>query len=322
MNTLASWIDADAVSGMARDMAPPAADASAVWTVPGGETPVTRLVAEDFRLPEHFSQDPFPAPDMDLPPGERNRVRNFLEGIRLKAEHSGLIPRVPEAAETEPQAFLPVPEGGQSASLPQGQAPFRLTPLPFVPPLENPLAAALEAPRETLGTLLHLPPLPSSAGPGAAAGAVSPPAQASRRPLPHFEVPLGPLATRIRALTDWIRRQIETNDIFILDTQGCPVGDREAVPRIVASAVVLAEAARRAAAYLPDASTSALYLDLEDGRRLGIIGTPTSHGNFTLGLVLPDTLTPRDADRLRRALKRTVEADAPTALRPPPRERW
>lgn len=318
MNTLASWIDADAVSGMARDMAPPAADASAVWSMPGGETPVTRLVAEDFRLPEHFSQDPFPAPDVDLPPGERSRVRNFLEEIRQKAEHSGLIPRTPETAETEPQAFIPLPEGGQNGSVPHGQAPFRLTPLPFVPPVENPLAAALEAPRETLGTLLHLPPLPASSG----MSAVSPPAPASRRPLPHFEVPLGPLATRIRALTDWIRRQIETNDIFILDTQGCPVGDREAVPRIVASAVVLAEAARRAAAFLPDAPTSALHLDLEDGRRLGIIGTPTSHGNFTLGLVLPDTLTPRDADRLRRALKRTVEADAPTALRLPPRERW
>lgn len=142
-----------------------------------------------------------------------------------------------------------------------------------------------------------------------------------RRHIPHFEVPLGPLTTRLRALTDWIRRQIDAADIFIIDAQGCPVSDREASSEIVAGALLLAEAARRAAPHLPSAAEGAIYLDLQDERRLCVIDTATRHGIFTLGLIVPDALAPRAADRLRRALRRTVEAENQSAALPP-RERW
>lgn len=158
------------------------------------------------------------------------------------------------------------------------------------------------------------------AGAGAEAGIVPSPLP-PRRHVPHFEVPLGPLTTRLRALTDWIRRQLDAADIFIIDAQGCPVTDREAPGEIVAGAVLLAEAARRAAPHLPSAAEGAIYLDLQDERRLCVIDTVTRHGTFTLGLIVPDALAPRAADRLRRALRRTVEVEGqPLTL--PPRERW
>lgn len=365
MNTLVSWIDADAVSGMARDMASEPTEAVTWVAGPGEATPVTRLIADDFRLPEHFAPEPFPAPGPALPPEERSKVRHFLEEIRQKAEHSGLIPRpaepVPSPERTDSAVGSPaLPPLGQAEQTAVAHAPPSSSPVPVpvpVPattpvhsplpqpavapvsfrgaPFSKPPGAASPASAPPSGTspspVLHLPPLATTSAGPAASPVPSSPAGASeeissvpplRRHIPHFEVPLGPLATRVRALSDWIRRQIETNDIFILDTNGCPVGDREAVPEIVASAVVLAEAARRAAAHLPDAPTGALYLDLEDERRLCVISTATTHGNFTLGLILPDALIPRAADRLRRALKRTVEADAPAPLRLPPRERW
>ncbi len=253
---------------MARDIAPAASDV-APWFVEAA-TPVTRLMADDFRLPEHFASAPFPGPPAAMAAPEREKVRHFLDNIRHKAEQSGLIPK-PGAEES--------PAHGVTASgLPAWSAPV---------PMPAPELSAI-------------PP---------------------RRHVPHFEVPLGPLTTRLRALTDWIRRQIDSADIFIIDAQGCPVSDREAPGEIVAGAVLLAEAARRAAPHLPSAAEGAIYLDLQDERRLCVIDTATRHGIFTLGLIVPDALAPRAADRLRRALRRTVEAEAqPLAL--PPRERW
>ncbi len=253
---------------MARDIAPAASDV-APWFVEAA-TPVTRLMADDFRLPEHFASAPFPGPPAAMAAPEREKVRHFLDNIRHKAEQSGLIPK--PGAEESPA------HGVTSSGLPAWSAPV---------PMPAPELSAI-------------PP---------------------RRHVPHFEVPLGPLTTRLRALTDWIRRQIDSADIFIIDAQGCPVSDREAPGEIVAGAVLLAEAARRAAPHLPSAAEGAIYLDLQDERRLCVIDTATRHGIFTLGLIVPDALAPRAADRLRRALRRTVEAEAqPLAL--PPRERW
>ena len=268
MNTLGSWIDQEALAGMARDIAPAASDA-APWFVDAA-TPVTRLMADDFRLPEHFASAPFPGPPASMAAPEREKVRHFLDNIRHKAEQSGLIPK--------PGA---------------GEPPAHVVSASDLPPWGTPVP--MPAPE-----LSAIPP---------------------RRHVPHFEVPLGPLTTRLRALTDWIRRQIDSADIFIIDAQGCPVSDREASGEIVAGAVLLAEAARRAAPHLPSAAEGAIYLDLQDERRLCVIDTATRHGIFTLGLIVPDALAPRAADRLRRALRRTVEAEAqPLAL--PPRERW
>ncbi len=292
MNTLGSWIDQDAFSGIAHDIAPPALGSAMPWFADAA-TPVTRLMADDFQLPEHFASVPFPDPPAAMAAPERAKVRHFLDTIRHKAEQSGLIPR------SEP---VPVPAAPLQ---PAGPPPWEMN-----PPVPG-------------GTVpVPVPPWasPDPAGPGPAGGFPAP-GLPPRRHVPHFEVPLGPLTTRLRALTDWIRRQIDAADIFIIDAQGCPVSDREAPGEIVAGVVLLAEAARRAAPHLPAAAEGAIYLDLQDERRLCVIDTATRHGTFSLGLIVPDALAPRAADRLRRALRRTVEAEGQT-LTLPPRERW
>ncbi len=134
----------------------------------------------------------------------------------------------------------------------------------------------------------------------------------SRRGLPYFVPPMGPLATRIRALMDWLKKQVAAESMFIVDAQGCPVTDAEPSPEILAGAVVLMEAARRAARHVPTAAEGALHIDLPDARKLCVIHTETSYGHFCLGLVTTEVLNSSSADRLRRALQRTVESDGET----------
>ena len=134
----------------------------------------------------------------------------------------------------------------------------------------------------------------------------------SRRGLPFFVPPFGPLATRIRALVDWLKRQVQADSIFIIDAQGCPMTDTEPEANLLAGALLLADAARRTARHVPATGSGALQVDCADGKKLCVIHTETKYGHFCLGLVGADTLSPSTADRLRRALQRTVEADGET----------
>lgn len=161
---------------------------------------------------------------------------------------------------------------------------------------------------------------PHAASPAAAvtSGDEEAAALPARRTVPWFNPPAGPLGTRIRAFVDWLRREVECAHVFITDNQGQPMTDRDDAesPEVIAGAVLLAEAARRALKHLPENTDGAVHLDMPGDRKLCIIDTPTSYGTFCLGMLLPEALAARAADRLRRALRRTVEGEpisSPTA---------
>lgn len=250
MTTLGSWIDAETVSGLGKELTTPSPGAGK-W--PGGPSlSLTKLSAEDFRLPENYLPAPFPAPENE----ERDKVREMLRGVRKKAEESGLVGK----PGTSP--------GDEAAPLPPGSPPLN-------------------------------------------------------RSVPYFTPPVGPLATRIRAFVDWLRRQVSCHELFIVDQQGSPVSDRDAPAELVTAAVLIAEAGRRALKYLPaTASEGAVHLDLPEERKLCVIDTVTTVGAFFLGLVIPEALSARAADRLRRALKRTIESEPAAVVVQQRAERW
>jgi len=249
MTSLGSWIDAETVSGLGKELTtPPTAGTARA----GAEAqPLTKLSAEDFRLPENYLPAPFPGPDNE----ERDKVREMLRNVRRKAEQSGLVAKPGDAAPADP---LPAPTG--------------------TPPLN--------------------------------------------RSVPYFTPPVGPLATRIRAFIDWLRRQVTCHELFIVDQQGSPASDRDAPAELVTAAVLMAEAGRRALKYLPSTADGAVHLDLPEERKLCIIDTITTVGPFFLGLVLTEALSARASDRLRRALKRTIETEPSNVVVQQRAERW
>jgi hypothetical protein len=254
MTTLGSWIDAETVSGLGKELTTPAA-AGTSWAG-AGMLPLTKLSADDFRLPGNYLPAPFPGPDNE----ERDRVREMLRNVRRKAEESGLVnkPGAPAEEDTVPEVPPPVLTGS--------------------PPLN--------------------------------------------RSVPYFTPPVGPLATRIRAFIDWLRRQIQCHELFIVDQQGSPASDRESSPELVTAAILMAEAGRRAMKYLPSTADGAVHLDLPEERKLCVIDTVTTVGPFFLGLVLTDALSARAADRLRRALRRTIETEPANVVVQQRAERW
>jgi hypothetical protein len=146
----------------------------------------------------------------------------------------------------------------------------------------------------------------------------------SKRGLPFFVPPEGPLGTRIRAFTEWLRREVACETLFILDSQGCPVSDHQPSPEVLAAALVLSDAAIRASRHVPSAGDGALHVDLADRKKLCVIHAETTRGHFSLGLVISDVIPTSSADRLRGTLKRCIEAEeGPSSYKGPVRaERW
>lgn len=247
MNTLGSWIDPQLMAGAAQDLAVRASLAEEFAMLLAG--PATSQ-PQALRLDDFKKEVAAP----ELPPEEKNKVRNMLEEVKRRASMSGLLKNG---------------SGGAAPALFKNSA----------------TESAATGDQESI---------------------------LSRRGLPFFVPPFGPLATRIRAFIDWLKRQVQAESLFIVDAQGCPVSDAEPEADILASALLLSDAARRAARHVPSTGEGALHVDLPEGKKLCVIHTETTYGHFCLGLVSLDSMSPSTADRLRRALQRTVESDTDT----------
>ena len=139
MNTLSSWIDADAVSGLGRELA--GAEAAVDPAAPGGHLPLTKLSADDFRLPENYLPAPFPGPEA----AGQDQVRQLLRSIRRKAEHSGLIAPAAPGSEPAPRPIPPAATApmAPAAALPAAPPLFPTVPY-FAPPI-GPLGTRIRA---------------------------------------------------------------------------------------------------------------------------------------------------------------------------------
>ncbi len=157
------------------------------------------------------------------------------------------------------------------------------------------------------------PEAPPDTEPGPVAKAPEPEATPPlTRGVPWFTPPVGPLGTRLRAFIDWLRRQVTCSEVWIVDAQGSPITDiAAATPELGGAAALLADAARRALKHIPGAGEGSVQLDLPADLKLSVIDTGTASGNFCLCLVLGEPLPARSADRLRRALRHTIENETP-----------
>jgi hypothetical protein len=92
MNTLNSWIDAEAVSGLGQALSGPVGP---LPLLPEGCLPLTKLSVEDFRSAAQYEPAAFPAEaEADVETGVVGPVpiRELLRNLREKADRAGLIP--------------------------------------------------------------------------------------------------------------------------------------------------------------------------------------------------------------------------------------
>ncbi len=134
--------------------------------------------------------------------------------------------------------------------------------------------------------------------------------RAAPSPPPPFQVPLGSLPVRARALTDWLREHFQLDALFIADDQGQPLAEWGGGGDLLAAASVLAEAARRARRHLPHEPTaSVVHLPLGPARMLSLIGAETALGPWHAGLTASFPIPDAGARLIARGLKKIAEGE-------------
>ena len=90
MNTLNSWIDAEAVSGLGQALSGPAGP---LPLLPEGCLPLTKLSVEDFRSAAQYEPAAFPAlAEVEMGAVGPVPIRELLRNLREKADRAGLMP--------------------------------------------------------------------------------------------------------------------------------------------------------------------------------------------------------------------------------------
>ena len=90
MNTLNSWIDAEAVSGLGQALSGPVGP---LPLLPEGCLPLTKLSVEDFRSAAQYEPAAFPAmAEAETGVVGPVPIRELLRNLREKADRAGLIP--------------------------------------------------------------------------------------------------------------------------------------------------------------------------------------------------------------------------------------
>lgn len=286
MSTLASWIDSDAVASMARELCPGddgecveyRAVESGVWG--GGRGLRQQKVAvADY-------------------PGEEevSRARLKLENIRAQARHSGLIDHAVEVVEAE--------------------VPGRITPLvdrdedeEDVPPVgaEESAGGNPEPPRVDCG---EGPFQECEQEVGSAPATVREPERVAEpanveAEAPPYVIPQGTLGVRMGAFATWVAEVTGAEDVFVIDAQGYPLVERGGDSDLMAAALLLGDASRRASGQV-EGGDGVVRMEVGDGMVLSVMACESQYGVLCVCVHGKHPVARKNAPKLSAALRVTL----------------
>ncbi|MFK5922969.1 MAG: hypothetical protein QM496_12390 [Verrucomicrobiota bacterium] len=129
-----------------------------------------------------------------------------------------------------------------------------------------------------------------------------------------FEVPQGPLRTRLDAFASWAMGLAEASRLVIVDGQGYTLlhrdldGGGSGDPAMVDSAMRLTSVLEQVQARTDFARDGALNLPLEEGGWLGVLRCESAGGRLCVAVVTPAPLQVEKSALMKGELVRTMEA--------------
>jgi len=127
-----------------------------------------------------------------------------------------------------------------------------------------------------------------------------------------FTLPTGSLSKRLSEYLGWARDIVGGAGIFVIDAQGYPLVEKgEGKPGLLAAAMLLSEASRRAVLELGGEVSSAgcapaLQMGIGSGKTLSIVACESQYGRLCLGVHGEGAVTPEELDKLQSALAATL----------------
>ncbi|MDG2122767.1 MAG: hypothetical protein P8J87_03655 [Verrucomicrobiales bacterium] len=256
-STLASWIDSAAVASMAEELCPRdegmhgavgAAVESGVWV--GGRG----LRHEKVAVASYPSEE------------EVSRARLRLEAIRAQARHSGLIDHTLEAVKAEvPGRITPVVDevDGKTDAAEAGAGEAGAEGDPVGVP-----AAAGEGPFQEMRR--EAAPATEVAPGGDAGGAEE---------AADYVIPQGTLGVRMGSFAVWVAEVTGGADVFVIDGQGYPLVERGGDADLMAAALLLGDASRRASGQV-DGGDGVVRMEVGAGMVLSVMACESQYGTL------------------------------------------
>ena len=274
MSTLASWIDSEAVASMARELCQGDDEGtceieSGVWD--GGRGMRRQKVAvAGYPREEEVSQ-----------------ARLKLETIRAQARHSGLIDHAVKVVnEEEPGRMVrmgddeePV-EGGGKAEPPatmgeaiaeneSGDGPFQEKRRVVAQPVERKPVTGASTEAEA------------------------------------YVIPSGTLGVRMASFADWVSQVTGGADVFVIDGQGYPLVERGGDSDLMAAALLLGDASRRASGQV-DAGDGVVRMEVGEENVLSVMACESQYGTLCVCVHGPSPVRREVAAKLSSALRVTL----------------
>ncbi len=124
----------------------------------------------------------------------------------------------------------------------------------------------------------------------------------SRPELPPFHPPNAAMGARLSAYIDWLIQNLACVRVFIADSDGLPLAQRNSNIDLIGLATVLMEATRQLRGHIelpPDAS---IAMELSENEIFQFVQVQTDWQKVSLGLIMPSVLDRKTLDHVKRAL--------------------
>lgn len=173
----------------------------------------------------------------------------------------------------------------------------------------NALASAREIAQR--GGLLGTPtpdsaPIPDSPHPPSS---LTPAASASAQPEPSAPSTMAPtpFVARLQAFGTWLREGVQARAFFVIDREGGVLIDEVQTPKLLQVARTLAQASRTANRQAGATAIGNLPVNLSPEAVLEVIPLQSQYGPLTLGVILPQVLSPSTVEKVVQGLRQVID---------------
>lgn len=119
-----------------------------------------------------------------------------------------------------------------------------------------------------------------------------------------------PFVARLQAFGKWLREGIRARAFFVTDREGGVLIDEVQTPRLLQVARTLAQASRTANRQAGTTVIANLPVKLSSGAVLEVIPLQSQYGPLTLGVILPEPLSPETVEKVAQGLRQVIDGQA------------
>ncbi len=134
--------------------------------------------------------------------------------------------------------------------------------------------------------------------------------EAERSGLPRFHPPHAAMGARLAAFIDWLFRNLACVRVFIADSDGLPLAQRNSNIDLIGLATVLMDATRQLRGHLQLPPEGTIGMELGENETFLLLQIQTDWQQVSLGLIVRASLDRMTLDEVKQALRAALNEES------------